>query len=317
VVEADSKQIRDKTWDWYTGDLRPRLKPGAAQILIMTRYHDDDLAARLIAEDPKGWRIVSLPMEAIADDPLGRAIGEPLWPEWYTDDMRAIAKRDARLWSSQYQQQPVPDTGDYFRREWFVDANPPPIDQMRVYGGSDYAVTSDGGDYTVHVVVGLDQQSKLHLLDVWRRQAASDVWVEALCDLILKWKPIGWAEETGQIKAGVGPWIERRMRERRAFVLREQFPTRGDKATRAQSIRGMMSMDGLRMRGDAAWKADLISECLRFPAGVHDDQVDALGLAGQLIDKMWNSKPAVAPIMGARSGYAARTDGKTNPALVI
>jgi predicted phage terminase large subunit-like protein len=147
-------------------------------------------------------------------------------------------------------------------------------------------VTADGGDYTVHVIVGVDQQSRLHLLDMWRKQASSDEWVEAFCDLVLKWKPIAWAEETGQIKAGVGPFLERRMRDRRAFVVRKQFPTRGDKAVRAQSIRGMLSMDGLSIRPDAPWKTDLISECLRFPAGVHDDQVDALGLVGQLLDTM-------------------------------
>src|SRR4029077_6161349 len=70
-------------------------------------------------------------------------------------------------------------------------------------------------------------------------------WIESFCDLVQRWKPLGRAEETGQIRAGVGPFIDRRMRERHAYVARTQFPTRGDKAVRAQAIRGRMGVDGL------------------------------------------------------------------------
>lgn len=284
--DADSKLIRDKQWDWYKFDLMTRLKPGAAVILIQTRWHEDDLAGRLLAEERERWRVVALPMEAEADDPLGRQPGEPLWPEWFTDQMRTDAKRDARLWSALYQQRPTPDEGAFFKADWFRVGTPPPRDQMRIYGASDYAVTADGGDYTVHVVLGIDPDGRMWLLDVWRKQAASDEWVEAWCDLVVKWKPLGWAEETGQIKAGVGPFLEKRARERKAYTFRQQFPTRGDKAVRAQSIRGRMAMEGLYIAADRPWRADLIGECLRFPAGVHDDQVDALGLVGQLLDQM-------------------------------
>lgn len=286
--DADSKLIRDKQWDWYKFDLTTRLKPNAAVILIQTRWHEDDLAGRILAEEADRWRVVSLPMEATsADDPLGREIGDPLWPDWFTDEMRADAKRDARLWSALYQQTPTPDEGAYFKSEWLHTVDKiPPIDTMRFYGGSDYAVTSDGGDFTCHAVIGIDPDGRMYLVDLWRKQAASDEWVEAWCDLVLKWRPMGWAEETGQIRSGVGPWLERRARERSAYCVREQFPTRGDKAVRAQSIRGRMAMNWLRIPASAPWRADFVSELLRFPAGVHDDCVDAIGLVGQLMDKM-------------------------------
>jgi hypothetical protein len=80
----------------------------------------------------------------------------------------------------------------------------------------------------------------MYVLDLWRAQTSADKWIETFCDLVRQWKPIGWAEEQGQIRAGVGPFLERRMRERQAYVARAQFPTRGDKAVRAQSIRGRM-----------------------------------------------------------------------------
>lgn len=286
--DADSKLIRDKQWDWYKYDLATRLKPGAGVVVIMTRWHEDDLGGRLLLEEGDRWRVLSIPMEATrADDLLGRSIGEPLWPEWFTGQMREDAKRDARVWSALYQQEPTPEEGDYFRSEWIVPVDSlPPLATLRVYGGSDYAVTSAGGDYTVHAVVGVDPDDNLYLLDLWRQQAASDEWVEAWCDLVCKWKPMGWAEETGQIKSGVGPFLDKRALERKAWCVREQFPTRGDKAVRAQSIRGRMAMKGLRVLRSAPWRADLVGELLRFPAGVHDDAVDALGLVGQLMDKM-------------------------------
>jgi hypothetical protein len=90
---------------------------------------------------------------------------------------------------------------------------------------------------TRHAVVGLDPEGRMYLLDLWRKQAASDEWVEAFCDLVIKWKPLGWAEEHGQIKSGVGPFLDRGSVSAK-HVFREQFPTRGDKAIRAQSIRG-------------------------------------------------------------------------------
>ena len=93
-----------------------------------------------------------------------------------------------------------------------------------------------------------------------------------------------WAEEQGQIRAGVGPFLEKRQRERAAYVAREQFPTRGDKAVRAQSIRRRMALAGLYVPINKPWAEQLRSELLSFPAGKYDDQVDALGLMGQLLD---------------------------------
>jgi predicted phage terminase large subunit-like protein len=145
-------------------------------------------------------------------------------------------------------------------------------------------VTADRGDYTAHLVVALDPGGRMYVVDLWRRQASSDAWVEVICDLVLKWKPLEWAEETGQIKSGVGPFLMRRLNERRAFVYRRQFPTRGDKAVRAQAIRGRMAMNGLYLPANADWVAEFRRELLTFPAGAHDDQVDALGLIGQMLD---------------------------------
>jgi predicted phage terminase large subunit-like protein len=288
MEEALSEATRKTVWDWYSGTAYNRLMPGGAIILINHRMHEDDLAGRLLAQQAAGgdrWEVVELP--AISDD------GAALWPEAYPIEALARIRQNtqARFWSALYQQRPAPEEGDYFRADWlrpYVKA--PDRSTLAVYGGSDFAVTANGGDFTVHVVVGIDPDDRPWLLDLWRGQTSSDIWVESWCDLVERWKPRGWSFEQGQIKSGVGPFLEKRARERKAYCGIETFPTRGDKAVRAQSIRGRMAMLGLHVPTGEKWYADLRAELLSFPAGKHDDQVDALGLVGQLLDHMRKGK---------------------------
>jgi hypothetical protein len=107
----------------------------------------------------------------------------------------------------------------------------------------------------------------------------------------------------GQIISGVGPFLKSRAIERHAYTVREQFVSRGDKAVRAQSMRGRMAMLGLYVRQGAPWFADLRAELLSFPAGKHDDQVDALGLVGQLLDKISAGPRPKPPEVTQRDGY--------------
>src|ERR1043165_1652048 len=233
----------------------------------------------------KTWpvRVISIPAIAEDNDPLGRKPGEYLWDDPSGYNYGAFLRARQRetspmMWSALYQQRPAPEDGDFFKAVWLKPCDLlPPRETMRIYGGSDYAVTADGGDYTVHLVVGLDPEGRMYLLDRWRKQSSSDEWIEAFCDLVLEWKPVGWVVQKGQTSRGVGPALDRRQRERKAFCYREQFPTRGDKAVRAQSIRGRMALEGLYVPQGASWLPDLRSELLSFPAGRHDDISDTLG----------------------------------------
>jgi hypothetical protein len=207
--DADSPAIRDKIWDWYKADLGPRLRPRARIVLIQTRWHEDDLAGRCLEEMAKGtseWEILSLPAEAQPGDPLGRKPGELLW----TDGNYGYASflhhehetQTPRNWSALYQQSPAPEGGNFFKAEWLRPYDEAPArETLSIYGGSDYAVTADGGDYTVHVVIGADPQNRIWLLDLWRAQASSDVWISSWCDLVKQWKPLDWAEERDRSRA--------------------------------------------------------------------------------------------------------------------
>jgi predicted phage terminase large subunit-like protein len=298
MAEARSETERRNVWQWYTGTAYNRLEDHGAIVLINHRMHEDDLTGMLLAQQAAGgdrWEVVELKPDLES--------GAALWPEKYPADVLERIRRNstARDWSALYLQNPTPDEGTYFQADWLRPYDKlPPRETLKVYGASDYAVTADGGDYTVHVVVGVDPDWRIYLLDLWRAQATADKWIESFCDLVAYWKPIGWAEETGQIRAGIGPFLDRRIRERGSYVARAQFPTRGDKAVRAQSIRGRMELDGLYVPHRAVWYPEFRSELLAFPAGKHDDQVDALGLIGQVLDKMSAGRalPEVKPVRG-------------------
>ena len=288
MADAQSELQRNNVWEWYTGTVYNRLEPGGAIILINHRMHEDDLSGRILAQQAAGgdrFEVIEFP--AISED------SRALCPERYTLEQleRIKANTLPRFWNALYQQSPAPDEGGYFKAAWLRPyTTPPDANTLRIYGGSDYAVTADGGDYTVHIVIGVDPSDRMYLLDLWRGLTDSSVWIDAFCDLVAMWKPIGWAEERGQIRSGVGPFLIRRMRERKTFVHREDFPTRGDKSIRAQSIRGRMALEGLYVPEKAPWYPDFEKELLSFPMGKHDDQVDALGLVGQLLDKMLAGK---------------------------
>jgi len=300
--EADSETIRSKVWEEYKSSLRTRLKPNGWQIIIQTRWHEEDLSGHLLPEgyngesglvkspDGEDWYVLCLQAQAERnDDPLGRKPGEWLWTDWFTPEFWENEKRvqGSRNWSALYQQRPSPEDGEFFKSEWirWYD-NAPSRATMRIYGASDYAVTSAGGDYTVHLVIGLDPNDDIYVLDMWREQASSDVWVETFIDLMRQYKPLMWAEEAGQILKSLDPIIDKRMRERKVYGLRKQFTSTSDKAVRAQSIRARMAMGKVYFPKNAEWMPEFKREMLMFPNGRNDDQVDALGLIGRMIDSM-------------------------------
>ena len=288
--EADSETVQHRVWDWYRSTFYTRLMPDAAIVVIMTRWHDLDLAGRLLEEQEHGgdqWDIIELPALAKDEDPMGREQGAALWPEWYDGDRLDQIRRvvGSREWASLYQQDPQAEQGTFFLREWIQYWDDLPND-LQIYGASDYAVKDGEGDYTVHGIAGVDPNQDLFILDIWREQASSDVWIDALLDLVEKWRPLDWAEESGQIRASLDPFIQARMAERRVFFNRIGYPSVANKRNRAQAIRGRMSQGKVFLPKGAPWVDELESELLRFDAGRYDDQVDVMSLFGRMLSQM-------------------------------
>lgn len=286
--DADSERVRDKIWDWYVNDFCTREKPGVRKIIINTRWHDDDLSGRiLMSADRDNWDVLTLPAIAEPNDPLGREAGEVLWPEYISKEMVYNTKRitDPRTWNSLYQQKPSTDEGSYFKSEWiqFVDSVPK---GLKIYGASDYAVSADRGDYTVHLVIGHDDKNDdIYVIDMWRQQSESNVWIENFINLCLKHNPLMWGEEQGQIMKSLNPFVEKEMIRRRCFTFRQQFTSMHDKTVRARSIQAYMAQKRVFIL-NKPWTDDFVHELLKFPTGRYDDAVDAFGLIGRMLDEM-------------------------------
>ncbi|MEM8615483.1 MAG: terminase family protein [Pseudomonadota bacterium] len=277
--EADSETRRETIWNWYTSTAYTRLMKGGAVILIQTRWHEDDLAGRLLEAEAKGgdkWHKLILP----ANGDHG-----PLWPEMF--DGAALERIQAAIgprdWSALYQQSPAPEDGTFFKREWFKRHSVVPRNVSR-YLCSDYAVSEKTGDFTEHGMFAIAPNNTIYVEDWWHGQTSSDVWIETKLDLVDKYKPFCAFGEGGVIQKAVEPMLMRRMRERESHCRVEWVSSIHDKPSRARAIQARAAMGHVSLPegpiGDR-----LLSQLLSFPAGKHDDAVDVFGLMGRVIDQ--------------------------------
>lgn len=290
--DAESQNNRDSNWDWYTSTAYTRLAPGGGVLVILTRWHDDDLAGRLLKQGEEGgddWEVVRYPAVAEADEQFRKA-GEALHPERYDLEAlkrieRAVGPRD---WSALYQQNPVADDGDYFTRDMIQYFDPEDVDtdRMKFYAAWDLAIgKNDRNDYTVGMVIGVDEWDQLFVCDVVRGRFDGFELVEQILDLYELWKPSIIGIEKGHIEMALGPFLEKRVRERGLYeaYFKDLKTGRRDKEARARAIQGRMQQGMVFLPRDEIFTGPLVAELLRFPNGVHDDQVDALAWLGLMM----------------------------------
>jgi predicted phage terminase large subunit-like protein len=273
--EANSPTYRERVWDWYREDLYTRLEPDGAIVLIQTRWHEDDLAGRILAsEQADAWTVVNLPAEAEADDPLGREPGEPLCPARF--DRTALADIRATLgtwaYTALYQQRPLPEGGGLFHRSWFtiVDAAPAHAKRIRYW---DKAGTAGGGDFSAGVKLAAAPDGQFYVEDVQRGQWSS--WqrnqvMRQTAELDGKSVPIWVEQEPG---SGGKESAEASIRNLVGFNVHAE-PATGDKTVRAGPLAAQTEAGNVKVvRG--AWNAQYLDELCVFPHGKNDDQVDA------------------------------------------
>lgn len=291
-ADADSETYRDKVWAWFNADLARRMKPGGRIILMHTRWHEDDLAGRLMATQRDRWRVVSLPAEAGENDPLGRAPGEMLWGDDAYGYGAQLAEAKAELeasgatreWASLFQQNPRPADGSLFKTALIgaVDAAPAGGKTVRRW---DLAATKDMGtrdpDWTVGVKLTRTAGDQFVVQDVVRLRGGPDE-VEAAIVATAKRDgfgvTVGLPQDPGQAGKAQVLYLTRRLI---GFSV-ESTPETGDKATRAAPVAAQVNVGNVSMIR-AGWNAAFIDELAAFPSGSHDDQVDALSGAFAMV----------------------------------
>lgn len=298
--DADSKLIRDKQWSWFWNDFWPRLKPNAIQIIVANRRHEDDLVGRLLEKEASKWEVIKIPFFAKEGDALGRGVGERLWKDWFTEEMAAdIQKLPARTQAGLYGQEPAPEEGDYFKREWLLTYTQDEYDALmrsepRIYGAADWAVSEKkDSNRTCFGCAALDADGMLYILpDIFWKTAGPKENVTSLVDLLKRRNPLMFWSESGHISKSLGPFFREEMLAQNVYsYISEVTPVR-DKETRAQSIRGRMSMLRVRFPSFASWWPQAMHEMLTFPGGKNDDFVDFLAHLGMGVNSMVKtSKP--------------------------
>lgn len=338
--EAESETTREKTWSAYTDDFCSRLIPGAPQVLIQTRWHEDDVAGRILpvgwdgesgmfdGRDGRRWKVICLPAIADrADDPLGREIGETLWPEWFNLEHWEPFKKSQRTWSSLYQQKPSPQEGTFFQREWFRRYRPGSEPKhLNKYLTSDHAPGGqEHNDFNCARVWGVCPKGDLYMLDGFRKQCTLDVLADKIIGnktpsdggppidgLLKRHRPFAWFPEDDNNWKAAKPFMALQMRQQGNHVRIEPISPHGqDKPTKAQPFQGMAA-SGRVWIPEGPEGDDVIAQYLKFPAGANDDEVDAASVIGRAI---CDAHPAVVPpqeMPKKSDGYESDDDTEDN-----
>ena len=336
--DADSKTVRDSVWEWYKGDIRPRLKPNGWICIVNTRWHEDDLVGRILpreslgksgwvtAMDGERWYVLSLvavveTVEERDNDPLGRKIGDVLWPEWFTEDMLLQEKRTQgpRNWASLYQQKPRPDEGAILKkkhwRKWPLEKPPKCEYVVAVYDTAfeegeenDYSARTTWGVFWHEEPAPAPPEYPVAPADKWKvskpigghycmilleRFKDKVEFPELRKEAVRHWK----ADKPDRVlieKKASGHSLIQELR--RAGVRVAPVPADRSKTARA-SAAAVTLEDGCVWYMDRKWAEEVIDECASFPNGMNDDIVDTV----------------VHAILWLRNTYHVTTKGDRKP----
>jgi predicted phage terminase large subunit-like protein len=284
-ADAESDRQREHIWEWYKSDVTTRLKPGGKVVLIMTRWHPDDLGGQLLGQSRSDWRVVRLPALAEAGDPLERPVDAPLWPEW--EDRDALIHRDAlirkreligeRAWSALFQQSPLPSGGRLFSIDQI------PVVQLErdtetTVRAWDLAATGSTGrndpDWTVGVKLSREKTGRYNILDVVRIRGTPRQVEELIVSTAEQDGTkviVAIPEDPGQAGKSQMSYLTRQLAGFHVISSRET----GSKATRAMPLASQVEAGNVSIVR-AGWSRTLLDEMRDFPWGKKDDQVDAL-----------------------------------------
>lgn len=278
--EAESLTIREKIWGWYTSTAYTRLEKDGAVILIMTRWHLDDLAGRLMQAEKDGgekWEVVKFPAIALKDEEFRKA-GDPLWEEKYNIDALLNIKKTIGTydWSALFQQEPITSESQEFKPQFFQYRN---IEQIRslqtnTYLTIDTAISQKASaDNTGFCLNFVDKENKWNI-KAWKDKISPMELIDKLFDLQQEYRIINIGiEETIYLQA-IKPFLDEEQRKRNRFL--RITPLKHNQIQKETRIRGLIpryeSYSIFHLKGHCE---ELEEEQVQFPKGIHDDILDA------------------------------------------
>lgn len=292
---ASSNSHREKVWEWYTEVLKTRLQGMRAIVLVQTRWNSDDLAGRVIAEDHlcmvcgrkdaeshfghdfrplgDGWTVISFP--ALRESPDGEF--SALWPAQHSvEDLLKLKAQNPRSFAALYQQDPTPETGTVFNREWFQNRYAALPEKVWFFQSIDTAFkTGIGNDFSV-VATWATNGRDFYLAHVWRGRVEYVELKLKIIDSAARFRPRAVLIED----AAAGQSIIQELRRTTGLpIVPVASSISKERRASADAVTSVFESGRVLLPEKAPWLDEWIEEHIAFPGGAHDDQVDATSMA--------------------------------------
>ena len=301
--EADSELYRDRMWDEYLSTVNTRKSANAKVIVIMTRWHEDDLAGRIIKNTPHKCRVINIPLEAGENDILGRKPGDALFPEIGKDnewlkEFKATytTKEGSRTWFAMMQGQPTADDGNIFKRDWFQFYTVAPRCPLYIMAVDATFKKTNDSDF-VTIGIWSKKEEEYYLIDFIKQRMSFTETVKAIM-LMAKKHPYA-----------LGKYIEDKANGSAIIdVLRRKIPGiipfnpgRDSKESRISAISPMVEAGQVYLPKFASYTEDFIKECIQFPNAMNDDVPDNMSIALNILRNrraVFEKKEEYDPVYG-------------------
>ena len=283
-------------------------------VIIMQRLADEDMAG-FVLNMGMGEKFYHLNLPAIID--YKTEDERSMWPEKLTlEELKKIRDADHSVFMAQYMQDPTPEEGTFFKREWFsgkrfrLGQEPT---RLVKYGAGDYAVTEDDGDWTEQAIGGFDIKEDLWFLDWWSKQSLLNESIDGMMQLFLTHDPVLWMMEKGVIRRAMEPFVLAEQIRRKIPFKIEYFPATKSKAVNAKAFQGMCSQGRVHIPyGD--WGDELIAHLLKFTGrgGEVDDKTDVCGIFGRSLNQTFGPSQYIDSIEVKDGDDYGQNDGDSD-----
>lgn len=299
-----NKERRDKMRRWFKGALLPCLSDRGIVRMVGTILHMDSLLERLMPGDAEktthrvGLKTFSTRRgmwKSVKYRAHNEDFSELLWPEKKSaEDFKLLYEEAVRdgttdIYSQEYLNYPLDEAVSFFKKADFLKISEEESKlKLHYYVTADLAISeSEKADYSVFMVAGVDENKIIHIKEVIRERLDGRDIVDTLLSLQRVYEPEAIGIEEMQVSKAIGPFLREEMVRTNTYLSLIPLKHQGkDKVSRSRSIQARMRAHGLRFNKDADWYPIFENECLTFPRGKHDDQVDTFAYLGLMLDKI-------------------------------